>query len=52
MQFSIKDFFRKCDQLRIGHIHWQNPQWKIYFFAQWQYVYLHFKTGVFLIFLL
>ena len=28
------------------------PNEKISFFAQWQYVYVHFKIGVFLLFLL
>ena len=35
MKFSIKDFFRKCDQfrrkLRIWSIYWRNPKWKTLF---------------------
>ena len=22
---SIKNFFRKCDQIRFGYIYWKNP---------------------------
>ena len=33
MKFSIKDFFRECDQIRrtLGHIYWRNPWWKTFF---------------------
>ena len=34
MEFSIKDFSGKCDQIRsfreFGHIYWRNPYWKIF----------------------
>ena len=34
MMFSIKDFFSKCDQIRIFHNYWKNTYWKISFFVQ------------------
>ena len=36
MKFSIKGFFRKCDQIRsgFGHISWRNSWWKTSFFMQ------------------
>ena len=36
MEFFIKDFFSKCEQInyRFGHIYWRNPQWKNSFFVQ------------------
>ena len=37
MKFSIKDFFRNCDQIRrtLGHIYWRNPWRKTSFFVHY-----------------
>ena len=35
IEFSIKDFFSKCDQ--VGHIYWRNSQCKTSFFVQCQW---------------
>ena len=40
MKFSIKDFFGKCDQIRVSYgfdpIYWRNPLWITPFFVQYE----------------